>query len=34
VAEGMLELDNRLSDYVVEEKVLEELGDIYREFEE
>lgn len=34
VAEGMLELDNRLSGYVLEEKVLEELGDIYREYEE
>jgi hypothetical protein len=30
----MLELDNRLSGYVLEEKVQEELGDIYREFEE
>lgn len=34
VAEGMLELDNRLSHYVIEEKVLEELGDIYKQYEE
>lgn len=33
VAEGMLELDNRLSKYVVEERVLEELGEVYRPFE-
>lgn len=33
VAEGMLELDNHLSKYVVEERVLEELGEVYRPFE-